>query len=154
MDKVVKNKLNNLYYLENHQLVSSRMYPESPKLCWTGIKKVLYAGTRITSPKKIIISTLFVVWRILAPFTVLFSVRRDATLFFMITGGIYILHLLIFFHFWNKKGRHYYLTYLFLPVLEIVFILAMIFSVLEIKFKKQTEWKGIKYTPDLDAGLT
>jgi hypothetical protein len=70
----------------------------------------------------------------------------------VITGGIYILHLLVFAHFWNKKGRHYIITYLFFPILEFVFILAMIFSALEIMFKKTTEWKGVTYTPDLDAG--
>ncbi len=150
--RVIKTKLNNLYYLENHQLVSSQMYPESFKHCWTGIKKVLYAGTRITSPKKILISTLFVLWGIIAPFAILISVRHDTRLFFLITAGIYILHLLVFAHYWHKKGRNYYLTYLFLPVLEFVFILAMIFSSLEIMFKKTTEWKGVTYTPDLDAG--
>ncbi|TFG21028.1 MAG: glycosyltransferase [Promethearchaeota archaeon] len=152
--RCIKTKLNCLYYLENHQLVASRMYPDSPRMCWTGIKKVLYAGTRITSPKKIILSTLFVLWVILTPFAILLSVRHETRLFFLITSGIYILHLLVFAHYWNKKGRHYYLTYLLLPFLEFVFILAMIFSVLEIKFKKTTEWKGIKYTPDLDAGLS
>ncbi|MBN2154926.1 MAG: glycosyltransferase [Candidatus Lokiarchaeota archaeon] len=150
--RVIKTKLGSLYYLENHELVSSRMYPESIKHCWTGIKKVLYAGTRITSPKKILISTLFVLWGIFTPFAILLSIHYHTSLFILITGGIYILHLLVFAHYWNKKGRHYYITYLFLPILEVVFILTMIFSTLEILFKKTTEWKGLTYKPDLDAG--
>ncbi len=151
--RVTKTKLGNLYYLENHRLVSSHMYPESIMHCWTGIKKVLFAGTKITPPRRILISTLFVLWGIASPIAIFFAAREHAILFLLITGGIYVLHLLVFAHYWHKKGRHYYLTYVLLPVLEVVFILAMIFSALEILFGKGTKWKGVSYQPDLKAGL-
>lgn len=151
--KVAKKKLHSLYYLENHRLVSAQMYPESVHHCWTGIKKVLYAGTKLTPSRHILISTLFVLWGIITPFAIYIAVLSGDLVYLILTVAFYFANMLAFAHFWNAKGDHYYLSYLLLPVLLLVFIIAVIFSTVEIMFGKTTEWKGISYKPDLQAGI-
>jgi len=151
--KVAKNKLGSLYYLENHRLVSAHMYPESFNHCWTGIKKVLFAGTKLTTPRHILISTLFVLWGIISPVAVFIALYRENPFYLIITTFIYVINLLAFAKYWHNKGDHYFLSYLLMPILLVVFVIAMIFSALEIMIGKTTKWKGITYKPDMNAGL-
>ena len=97
--KMAKKKLGSLYYLENHRLVSAQMYPDSIRMCWTGIKKVLFAGTRLTPPRHIIISTLFLIWGIVTPVTVFISWKMGNPFYLILTASIYIINLLLFAHY-------------------------------------------------------
>ncbi|MBD3190796.1 MAG: glycosyltransferase [Candidatus Heimdallarchaeota archaeon] len=151
--RITKVQLSSLYVMESNRLVSTQMYPDSIKQCWTGWKKCLYAGTKLTPGRKITITIVFVLWGIFAPVAVVLSTLYGSWLAIVIATGSYILFPFILWTYWREKGRHYWITYVFFPLLLLVFIIAMITSTFELLFTKTTTWRGRKYSPDLSAGL-
>lgn len=151
--RVVKTELKSLYFMDNNNLVFARMYPNSVKHCWTGFKKTLYAGTKLTPPRRILADVIHCLWGIASPIAVTLSVLFGSTLMIILSSITYCIYPIIMWSFWRKKGRHYWITYLFLPLLMLIFIFTMIVSTLEIVINNKTTWKGRTYQPNLKAGL-
>ncbi|NHJ88081.1 MAG: glycosyltransferase [Asgard group archaeon] len=152
--RIVKKQLHSLYYLPAHKLVTAHMYPDSFRHSWTGFKKVLYAGTKLTPPKRMLLvlnTNLAIIFSpIMLILTALFA---DSITWPIIMAFTYLLQASTFAIYWHKKGRHFWLTYLLFPFLMSGFLLTLISSTLELVFGKTTTWKGRKYEPDLSAGL-
>lgn len=152
--RIVKMQLHSLYYTCCRKIVHVHMYPESFKHCWTGFKKVLYAGTKLAPPRRITISLIFALITIISPvMIVLTAIYATSIIWVIIMVFVYLLKLIAFVIHWHNKGRHFWITYLFFPFLMLFFIFTMIASTFEITIKKTTVWKGRKYHPDLRAGL-
>jgi glycosyltransferase involved in cell wall biosynthesis len=152
--RIVKMQLHSLYYTCCHKMVHVQMYPESFEHCWTGFKKVLYAGTKLTPPRKIALALNFVLLTIFSPAILILTVFYTNTIVWpIIMAAVYTLVIVAFASYWHNKGRHFWVTYLFFPFLMLFFIFTMIASTFEILFSKKTKWKGRVYKPDLRAGL-
>ncbi|NHJ04397.1 MAG: glycosyltransferase [Candidatus Heimdallarchaeota archaeon] len=151
--RVIKMETKALYYMDNHNLISARMYPDSVKHCWTGIKKCLYAGTKLTPPRRIIFTLLHILWGIFSPIAIAISVLFGTNLMIVLSSVSFVIYTIIMWTFWRGKGKHYWIAYMFLPFLMLVFITAMTVSTIEIILKNTTTWKGRTYRPNLKAGL-
>ncbi|NHJ88080.1 MAG: glycosyltransferase [Asgard group archaeon] len=152
--RVIKTELQSLYYLRTSKLVYTRMYPDSAKDCWYGFKKVLYAGIKLTPPRRIIFTLIYIFWGILSPVAITLAAIYGNSIYFIIAPPVTLgLLILTFVLVWTNKGRHFWITYLFFPILMLVFIISVIASMLELAVRKTTTWKGRKYKPDLTAGL-
>ncbi|MHA1743137.1 MAG: glycosyltransferase [Candidatus Heimdallarchaeota archaeon] len=152
--RLVKKELRSLYYLDCSKLVYTEMYPDSLSHCWSGLKKFLYAGVKITPARRIAVTIVMILWTLLAPLMIILtSLYSDS---WGLLGTIvfsYALLLLEFNLYWQNKGSHRWLTYLFFPVQMMMFIVLMLTSLVESTVIKTTTWKGRKYSPDLSAGL-
>ncbi|HUT79968.1 MAG TPA: glycosyltransferase [Candidatus Bathyarchaeia archaeon] len=152
--RIVKKQLHSLYYLPTYKLVTAHMYPDSFRHSWTGFKKVLYAGTKLTPAKRIFLvlntNLAIISSPILLVLTALFA---ESIVWLIVMSCTYLLLASTFAIYWNKKGRHFWLTYLLFPLLMSGFMFTLISSTLELVFSKKTTWKGRKYEPDLNAGL-
>ncbi|HUT79967.1 MAG TPA: glycosyltransferase [Candidatus Bathyarchaeia archaeon] len=152
--RVIKTELQSLYYLRSSKLVYTRMYPDSFMDCWNGFKKVLYAGIKLTPPRRIVFTLIYIFWGILSPVAIVLTAIYAESIYLIIAPPISLgLLILTFVLVWTNKGRHFWITYLFFPILMIVFIISVIASMVEMVVRKTTTWKGRKYTPDLNAGL-
>jgi len=152
--RIVKKQLQALYYAPSDKLVKAQMYPESFRHCWTGFKKVLYAGTKLTPPRRIIITLIYCLTTIFSPaMIILMAVFQQQTFWLLVMIVVHFFLIATFAFYWNNKGRHFWLTYLFFPFLMLFFIFTLIASTLELLISKTTTWKGRKYKPDLRAGL-
>ncbi|MBN1328345.1 MAG: glycosyltransferase [Candidatus Heimdallarchaeota archaeon] len=152
--RVVKKQLHSLYYLPTYKLVTAHMYPDSFRHSWTGFKKVLYAGTKLTPPKRILLVLITNLAIILSPILlILTAIFAESIVWPIVMSCAYLLLALTFACYWHNKGRHFWLTYLFFPFLMAGFMFTLISSTLELVFSKKTTWKGRKYEPDLNAGL-
>ncbi|NHK30662.1 MAG: glycosyltransferase [Asgard group archaeon] len=152
--RVVKMQLHSLYYTSGRKIVYVHMYPESFRHCWTGFKKVLYAGTKLTPPRRITISLIFALSTIISPvMIILTAIYATSIAWVIIMSAAYLLKLIAFVIDWHNKGKHYWMTYIFFPFLMLFFIFTMIASTFEITVRKTTVWKGRRYKPDLRAGL-
>lgn len=151
--RVVKTQLNSLYFMDSHKLVAVRMYPDSPRHMWTGFKKCLYAGTKFTPSKRIIYIIFSAIWAISSPITVVLAALYSNWVWILICSLIMLVYPVQMAIFWHGKGKHYYLSYLFFPMLLLAFLFTLIVSTLEILITKKTTWKGRTYCPDLKAGL-
>ena len=152
--RVVKQELGSLFFIINHKLVYARMYPESPRHCWNGFKKCLYPGTKLTPGYLITITLIYVFWGLLSPVAITLTAVYGDWISITLAIAAYLAYLLIFFSYWNNKGKHYWFTYLFFPFLLLIFLIAILVSTLEFLITKTTSWKGRIYTPDLSAGLS
>ncbi|MHA1628810.1 MAG: glycosyltransferase [Candidatus Heimdallarchaeota archaeon] len=153
--RIVKKELQALFYTPSDKLVRAQMYPESFRHCWTGFKKVLYAGTKLTPPRRITITLLFCLGTIFSPamITLIAIYQTPHSFWLLIMVIVYVFIISAFAFYWNNKGRHFWVTYFFFPFLMLFFIFTLIASTLEILISKTTTWKGRKYKPDLRAGL-
>ncbi|NHJ47711.1 MAG: glycosyltransferase [Asgard group archaeon] len=152
--RIVKMQLHSLYYSCCDKMVHVQMYPDSFQHCWTGFKKVLYAGTKLTPPRKITIALIVSLLTIAAPVMIILNaLLSDLIAWPIIMANAYFLMMIAFATFWHNKGRHFWVTYLLFPFLMIFFIFTMISSTLELVISKQTTWKGRKYKPNLRAGI-
>jgi glycosyltransferase involved in cell wall biosynthesis len=152
--RVVKTHLNGLYCMSNQKLVSTRMYPDSLKQCWSGWKKALYAGTKLTNTKRIFGSLLWILWGIFAPLAITIAVLYSTPFYIVLTSLSYLICGFSFWTYWKGKGRQYWLVYLLFPILLIVFCLMLAVSALELILGKTTTWRNRRYEPDLYAGIT
>ncbi|MGC9781188.1 MAG: hypothetical protein HZR80_18240 [Candidatus Heimdallarchaeota archaeon] len=75
----------------NHNLVSTRMYPESFKQCYYGWKKVLFTGTKFYAPWRIIVSLFWVLWGFLAPVAVVLASLYSSWIGILLTSLAYAL---------------------------------------------------------------
>jgi len=152
--RIVKTELQALYLLNSSRLVYTRMYPDSLKQCWNGFKKVLYAGIKLTPPRRIIGTLFYIFSVILSPVFITLTALYAESIFLIIAPPVVLAFLILtFVIYWTYKGRHYWITYLFFPLLMLIFIFSVLASALEMVIKKTTTWKGRKYKPDLTAGL-
>ncbi|MBD3189696.1 MAG: glycosyltransferase [Candidatus Heimdallarchaeota archaeon] len=149
---VIKQEVNNLLMINNNKLVSTRMYPDSFKQLFVGWKKCLYAGTKLTPPRRITLATIWVLWTIFTPATLILSVLYGNWLAISITSFIYLFTHLAVWNYWKDKGRQYWMIYPFLPIWFLIFIIIIAMSALELTCKQSTTWRGRKYQPNLFAG--
>ncbi len=152
--RLAKTQLHSLFYTPANKLITAHMYPESFRHCWTGFKKVLFAGTKLTPSRKIAITLIYCLISIFSPVMIILIALYSTSIGLLVTTiTIHLVILATFATFWNNKGRHFWVTYVFFPYLMLVFIFTMIASTLELVIAKKTIWKGRKYEPDLYAGL-
>ncbi|NHJ38479.1 MAG: glycosyltransferase, partial [Asgard group archaeon] len=148
--RIVKMQLQSLYFTCGKKIVHVQMYPESLKHCWTGFKKVLYAGTKLTPARRITIATIFSLLTIFSPIIIILNAIFATSIgWVIIMSCAYLVKLIAFVTHWHNKGKHFWITYLFFPFLMLFFIFTMIASALEIILRNTTVWKGRKYHPDL-----
>jgi 4,4'-diaponeurosporenoate glycosyltransferase len=152
--RIVKMQLHSLYYSCCNKIVNVQMYPESFQHCWTGFKKVLYAGTKLTPPRKITIALIVSLLSIASPVMIILNALFSGVIVWsLIMACVYFLEIIAFATFGHNKGRHFWITYLLFPFLMLFFIFTMLSSTLEMIIGKKTTWKGRRYKPDLRAGL-
>jgi cellulose synthase/poly-beta-1,6-N-acetylglucosamine synthase-like glycosyltransferase len=150
--RIAKEKYNSLYYMNNYGLVLTRMYPDSPKQCWTGWKKCLYAGMKITPGKRIFFIALSIIWALAAPVSIVLAALYGSLWILLTMIATYILYPILLWGYWKNHGKSHWLTYSIYPVLILVFLIALMSSTLELVIRKKTTWKGRIYHPDLLAG--
>lgn len=150
--RVVKTKLNSLYYIDSSKLVTTRMYPESAKQCWNGWKKCLFPGTKLTKPKRITGALLWFLWGLAAPVAITLTAIYASWPYLLAAIFSYIACCQAFFFFWHPRGQHIWVTYVFLPIVIIMFCVLLAVSALELLIKKKTSWRGRVYKPNLYAG--
>ncbi|NHJ49317.1 MAG: glycosyltransferase family 2 protein [Asgard group archaeon] len=149
----VKIKLGRLFFIDGSKLISTRMYPESPSQCWEGWKKCLFPGTKLTQPRRITGALMWFLWAMLAPVGIILSVLYAPQWYFiLITSILYVFNLVAVFLYWNRKGTHQWVTYVFLPIVVVMFCILLAVSALELLIKKKTTWRGREYKPDLFTG--
>lgn len=152
--RLVKKDLQALYYMEGNRLVYASMYPESIRHCWTGFKKCLYAGVKLTPPRRMIASLTFIFWGLLTPVAITLSaVYWTGYLPLILTIISHLLLLVLFAIYLRNKGRHHWIIYVFFPIMMLMFLITLLSSAIELVFRKTTTWKGRIYKPDLRAGL-
>ncbi|MHA1737772.1 MAG: glycosyltransferase [Candidatus Heimdallarchaeota archaeon] len=150
--RTVKTKLRRLTYIDGTDLVTTRMYPDSAKQCWNGWMKALFPGTKLTQPRRITGATIFVLWGLFAP-TVIALMSVYATWPYIVASVIsYIIFAIILFVYWNGKGKHMPLSYVFHPIGVLIFCLMLGISGVTIHIKKTATWRGREYVPDLYVG--
>jgi len=150
--RVVKKKLKRLFFIDGTKLVFTRMYPESAMQCWEGWKKCTYPGTKLVQPKRINGALLWFLWGIFAPVAIGLTAVYTKWYFLLIAVLLYVICIITVFIFWNQKGNHLLVTYLFLPLVDIAFCVVLAASAIELTISKKTTWRGREYTPDLFAG--
>ena len=152
--RLVKKDLQALYYMEGNRLVFASMYPESIRHCWTGFKKCLYAGTKLTPPRRMIASLTFIFWGLLSPVAITLSaVYWTGYIPLILTIIAHLLLPVLFAIYMRNKGRHHWIIYVFFPIMMLMFLITLLSSAVELVFRKTTEWKGRIYKPNLQAGL-
>jgi len=152
--RLVKKDLQALYYMDGNKLVFARMYPDSIKHCWTGFKKCVYAGAKLTPPRRITATLVFIFYGLLSPVAITLSaVYWTSWIPLVLTIIAHILLLITFYVYWRNKGKHYWIIYVFFPLMMLMFLITILASALELTVRKTTEWKGRIYRPDLRAGL-
>ncbi len=152
--RLVKKNLQALYYMEGNKLVFASMYPESIRHCWTGFKKCLYAGTKLTPPRRMIASLVFIFYGLLSPVAITLSaVYWTGYLPLILTIISHLLLLVLFGIYMRNKGKHHWIIYVFFPLMMLMFLITLLSSALELAVRKTTTWKGRLYKPNLQAGL-
>ncbi|MBK5112213.1 MAG: glycosyltransferase [Candidatus Heimdallarchaeota archaeon] len=152
--RLVKKNLQALYYMEGNKLVYASMYPDSVKHCWTGFKKCLYAGTKLTPPRRMIASLTFIFYGLLSPVAITLSaVYWVSYIPLVLTILAHLLLLVVFWTYWRGKGKHLWIIYVFFPIMMLMFLVTLLSSAIELALRKTTEWKGRIYKPNLQAGL-
>jgi chlorobactene glucosyltransferase len=152
--RLVKKDLQALYYIEGNKLVYASMYPDSIRHCWTGFKKCLYAGTKLTPPRRMIASLTFIFYGLLSPVAITLSAVYWVNYIpLVLTILAHLLLLVVFWTYWRGKGRHFWIIYVFFPIMMLMFLVTLLSSAIELAVKKTTSWKGRIYKPNLQAGL-
>jgi cellulose synthase/poly-beta-1,6-N-acetylglucosamine synthase-like glycosyltransferase len=153
LSRRVKRKLGRLFFIDGSKLVTTRMYPDSPKQCWNGWKKCLYPGTKLTQPRRITGSLMWFLWGLMAPVAVILSALYAPSWYYLLPACIlYVLDAFAIFIYWHRKGTHQWVTYVFFPIVVLMFCILLGYSALELVISKKTTWRGREYEPDLFAG--
>jgi len=148
--RVVKIKTGRLFFINGTKLVYTRMYPDSPKQCYEGWKKCLFPGTKLTQPRRITGALMWILWGLLSPVAIVLSALYSPEWYYLlITSLLHVMSVSAFFIFWNKKGTHLLIAYLFFPLVNLAFCIMLLISALELVIKKKTTWRGREYEPDL-----
>ncbi|NHJ84078.1 MAG: glycosyltransferase [Asgard group archaeon] len=150
--RITKLETRRLYFIDGTKKVYTRMYPDSPKQWWNGWKKCLFPGTKMTWAKRITGALLFFLWGLFAPVAIGITAAYTTWPFIVAAVLLYIGGGLGVLFYWNKKGKHLWMTYVFYPFGVIMFCLLLAVSALELLIKKETTWRGRKYKPNLFAG--
>jgi cellulose synthase/poly-beta-1,6-N-acetylglucosamine synthase-like glycosyltransferase len=152
--RIAKYNYNSLCFMNNYQLVQTTMYPESPKQCWGGWKKSLFAGMKVT-PKngRLLLPILNIVWALSAPVAVVLAILYGNIIVILSMISTYILYATLLWNYWKQNGKHHWVIYTLYPLLMVFFLILFFNSVFELTLRKKITWKGRSYTPDLLASI-
>lgn len=152
LSRRVKTKLGRLFFIDGSKLVTTRMYPDSPKQCWNGWKKCVFPGTKLTQPRRITGALMWFLWGLIAPVAIILTALYTPWYYLLIACFLYFLDAFAIFIYWNRKGTHQWVTYVFFPIVVFMFCIILGYSALELTISKKTTWRGREYEPDLFAG--
>jgi glycosyltransferase involved in cell wall biosynthesis len=157
LSRRAKIKTGRLYFIDGSKLISTRMYPDSPRQCWNGWKKCLFPGTKLTQPRRITGALMWFLWGLIAPvalaLSIFYTIKGTISWYFILAAAIlYFFNVVALFVYWNRKGTHQWVSYVFFPVVVLMFCVLLGVSALELVIKKETTWRGRRYEPDLFAG--